>query len=431
MLQQVQAALPGTGNILRRVLTNGISVLVHENHTSPTVIISGYVHAGSQDDDPDKLGLANFTIDVMERGTGNRTFDQLYEEIESIGASFGINAGTHTTYFGAKGLSDHLSLLLDILKDALCNPSFLPEQVEKTRAELMTELQERIHDTRTMAALTFYELAYPKSHPYHRSQLGYIETLTAIKRPHLVTFHEKHISPKDMVIVIVGDVHAERVVTEVARLFSDWQHDAVKREKLPPVPALRKRLTKSVLVEDKTQSNVVLGWPGPARKHPDFMPCFLANTVLGVFGMYGRLGKKVREENSLAYYAYSSISGGLGPGPWKINTGVDPANIQRVLDIMLSEIQRILDEPIPEDELEDSKAFLTGSLPLHLETNAGVAQAIINIERHNLGLDYLRHYKETIMRINALDIQTAVQHWIHPRHYALAIAGPTTTLDDE
>ena len=146
--------------------------------------------------------------------------------------------------------------------------------------------------------------------------------------------------------------------------------------------------------------------------------------------MYGRLGKKVREEHSLAYYAFSSLNGGLGPGPWTINTGVDPANIDRAIEVILGEVQCILDEPIPEEELEDSKAFLTGSLPLHLETNEGLVQAITNIERHNLGLDYLRHYKDTIMRISALDIQTAVQHWMHPHHYAMAVAGPTTYSPD-
>ena len=422
--------LPGSDNIFRRVLPNGITVLVHENHTSPTVVVSGYLQAGSQDDPAEKLGLASYTVDVMERGTEARTFDQLYEQIESVGASFGLHAGTHTTSFGAKGLSDHLPLLLDIIKDTLCNPAFRPEQVEKTRAELMTDLQERIHSTRRMASLAFYELVYPPTHPYHWSQLGYQHTIKAIQHDDLVAYHIKHISPQDMVIVIVGDVEPVRVVDEVTRLFSDWQHDVQKRDGIPDVPHLNKRLYKSITIEDKVQNTVVLGWPGPARSNVDFLPCFLGNTVLGVFGMYGRLGQKVREENGLAYYAYSSISGGLGPGPWRINTGVDPDNVPRVLDIMQVEVQRILNELIPEDELEDSKAFLTGSLPMHLETNEGITQAILNIERHHLGLDYLRQYKASLISIQADDVQTAIQQWLHPSNYALAIAGPNHSMEN-
>ncbi|TFG72553.1 MAG: insulinase family protein, partial [Anaerolineales bacterium] len=411
-------------------LSNGMTILVHENHIAPTVVVSGYLWSGSEDDPLDQLGLANFTVDVMGRGTINRTFSQLYEEIESIGASFGMHTGTHTTYFGAKGLTEHLPILLNIIKDALCNPAFLPEQVEKTRTELITHIEERIYDTPSMAALTFNEMAYPESHPYHWSHIGYEHTLTGITQSHLVNFHAQHFSPEHMVIAIVGDINSENVVSRVTELFSDWQPKVKKRSPLPLVAPLTDQRIKSVYVEDKTQSNIILGWPGPARKHPDFMPCFLANTVLGVFGMYGRLGKKVREEHSLAYYAYSSITGGLGPGPWTINTGVDPANTGRALDVILIEVERILDEPIPEDELEDSKAYLTGSLPLHLETNEGLMQSIINMERHALGLDYIQHYKANIMRISAQDILKSVQHWMDPNIYVLAVAGPTTYTPD-
>ena len=425
MVQQSPAALPGSENILRCVLPNGITVLVHENHTSPTVVVSGYLYVGSQDEDPEKRGLANFTVDVMERGTTNRSFEQLYEEVESIGASFGFNSGTHTTYFGAKSLSDHLTLMLDIIRDVICFPLFLPTQVEKVRVELLTGIEERANDTRRMATRTFYELAYPASHPYHWSQIGYTDTLAAIKLPDLTTFHKSQVTPENMVMVIVGDVDAQQVVSTVTELFSAWNHAAVKRPGFPVVPSLDTRLTRSIVIEDKVQTNIVMGWPGPARKHPDFLSCFLANTVLGVFGMYGRLGKRVREENSLAYFAYSSISGGLGPGPWRINTGVDPDNIDKVLSIIQEEIKRMVEEPIPDDELEDSIAYLTGSLPMHLETNEGLAQSIINIERHKLGLNYLRQYRQSIMQISPSDIINAVQNWIDPDNIAISVAGPT------
>ncbi|MDF1513909.1 MAG: pitrilysin family protein, partial [Anaerolineae bacterium] len=380
--------------------------------------------AGSLDDPPDKHGLASFTIDVMERGSTRRTFAQLYEEVEGIGASFGLNSGSHTMYFGAKSLSEHMPHLLDILQDVLRNPSFNPEHVEKTRAEILADIQERSNSTHRMASLEFYQLAYPENHPYHWSQLGYESSINRITREDLIHFHQTHISPRNSVLVMVGDVDGHQAVDMVSKLFSDWHHTPVQRPDLPVVPRLERRLEKSILIEDKVQSDVILGWPGPARAHPEFLPCFLGNTVLGVFGMYGRLGQAVREQNGLAYYAYSSISGGLGPGPWRINTGVEPGNVLRVVDILRDEIRHILEHPVPEDELEDSRAFLIGSLPMHLETNEGLTQAIINIERHQMKLDYLREYTEMIRGISATEVQTALQHWLHPDQFALSIAGP-------
>ena len=139
-------SLPNAGDIHRQTLPNGITLLARENFASPTVVVSGYLEVGSQDEPPEKLGLTGFTTDVMERGTRNRSFSQLYEEIESIAASFGVNAGTHTTSFGAKGLADDLPTLLDILNDVIRNPTFNAEQVEKARAEILTDVHERDND---------------------------------------------------------------------------------------------------------------------------------------------------------------------------------------------------------------------------------------------------------------------------------------------
>jgi zinc protease len=150
----------------------------------------------------------------------------------------------------------------------------------------------------------------------------------------------------------------------------------------------------------------------------------VANTVLGIFGMYGRLGRRVREENGLAYYVYSKLSGGTGPGPWRILGGFDPQNVEQGQALIFDEIRRLRDERIPRSELEDSQSYLAGSLPLHLETNEGVARSLVNIERYDLGLDYLLQYREMIRSVTAKEIQTVVQRRMDPDHLAVAVAGP-------
>ena len=417
-------SLPGPNDILRQTLPNSITLLVRENFASPTVVVSGYAKVGAADEPSDETGLAGFATDVMERGTHHRSFAQLYEEVESIAASFGINSGIHTTSFGAKGLVEDLPLLLDILNDVLRNPAFDAEQVEKTRAEILTDIQKREHDTGRMAGLTFRELTYPPDHPYHRSQLGYTDTITGITRDDLAHFHERFFTPQDAVIAVVGAIKAADAVQAVTQTFGDWQADRPARAPMPDAPKLTSRNEKRVAVPDKTQSNLILGWPGPARLDPDFIPAFLANTVLGVFGLYGRLGHSVRETNGLAYYVHSVIDGGIGPGPWRVTAGVNPANVDKAVDLILEELRHIRDTRIPKDELNDSKSYLTGSLPLQLETNEGVAHTLINMERYNLGLDYLQKYTEMITAVTADQIQTVAQRWLDTEYFALAIAEP-------
>ncbi len=419
-------SIPGPEDILRRELPNGIVVLVRENPTNPTVVVSGYLEVGSRDEPPEQAGLASFTASALSRGTVHRTFDQIYEEVESVGASFGISAGVHSTGFGAKCLAEDLPRILDVLADVLRHPVFPAKEVDKLRGEIITDLEERAHDTRRMAALTFRELAYPPGHPYGRSVDGYIETISPLQADDLRNFYRAHYSPRGMVIVLVGAVEAERAVEMVERAFGDWDGPAPNRPSLPPVAPPEEVRQKFVPIPGKTQTDIVLGYPGPARTDPDFLDAVVCNTILGVFGMMGRLGDKVRDEEGLAYYSYSRVEGGRGPGPWTVIAGVNPANVERALESIRAEIRRISQEPVPPDELADSQAFLTGSLPLRLETSDGVARAILEMERYGLGLDYLQRYSDLIWAITPERVLAVARRYLNPDAYILALAGPPT-----
>lgn len=417
-------SIPGPKDIKRHQLPNGIVVLVRENHVSPSVVVGGYLQVGACDERPEQAGLAVFTAGGLMRGTVNRTFEQIYEELESVGASVGVSGGTHTTGFGAKSLAEDLPLALDTLADVLRQPIFPGDEIEKLRGEILADLAERVHDTQRMAGLTFNELAYPEGHPYARSLSGYTETIGALNRDDLAEFYAGGYGPLGMVIVVVGAVEAADALAQIEAVFGDWEGGAYERAPLPDAPRITEVRRQVVSIPDKTQSDIILGYPGPARAAPDFLDAFVCNTILGVFGLMGRLGEKVREEQGLAYYSYSRVSGGPGPGPWRVIAGVNPANVEPALAGIRAELRRICEEPVKAEELDDSKAFITGSLPLQLETNEGVAQAILNMERYELGLDYLQRYADLIGEITVEQVQAVARHWLDPDAYALAIAGP-------
>jgi zinc protease len=419
-------SIPGPNDITRHELPNGIVVSVRENHASPSVVVSGHVHVGAYDERPEQAGLAAFTAGALMRGSAKRTFAQIYEELESVGASAGVSSGTYTSGFGAKSLAEDLPLVLDVLTDALRHPTFPPDEIEKLRGEILTDLEERAHDTGRMAGLAFHELAYPTGHPYARSLAGYVETIGEIRRDDLAAFHAGGYGAQGAVVVVVGAVRAEEALAQVEAAFGGWAGSTCERTPLPQVPRITDVRERCVPIPGKTQSDVVLGYPGPARTDPAYLDAAVCNTVLGVFGLMGRLGDKVRDEQGLAYYAYSRVDGGPGPGPWRVIAGVSPANVARAVASVRAEIARICEEPVGEQELADNKAFITGSLPLRLETNEGVAQSILDMERYGLGLDYLQRYSDLINAITAEQVQAAARRWLDPDAYALAIAGPAT-----
>lgn len=104
--------------------------------------------------------------------------------------------------------------------------------------------------------------------------------------------------------------------------------------------------------------------------------------------------------------------------------GVNPTNVERAIAGILHEVGRMRDEPLPPDDLTDSQSFLTGSMPLKLETNEGIANTLLDIERYNLGFDYLSRYAGLVNEVTVQDVQEIVRQYLDPETYVLAIAGP-------
>lgn len=419
-------SLPSPETITRAELPNGLTVLVFENHNSSSVVLGGYLWAGSLGETRDQAGLANFSAGLLLRGTERRTFRDINDALESVGAQLGFHGGVHTAGFGGKALAEDLDLLLDILADCLQHPTFPAAEADVLRGQILTDLKRRANDTHRMADLAFNALLYP-DHPYGRSVQGYEDSVSGLSTDDTAAFYRRCYSPRGMTLVVVGAVRAATVLDRVQALLGDWQAPgAASCRTLPPVPRPETTRSQVVTVEGKTQSDLLLGWLGLARTDPHYVKAHLANNVLGVFGMMGRLGENLRDRQGLAYYVYSRIEAGLGPGPWAAVAGVNPANVRRTIDGIRAEVRRLRDEPIKAEELANSQSFLTGSLPLRLETNEGLAGLLLDMERYGLGLDYLLRYRGLIESVTVDDVRDMARHYLDPDVYVLAVAGPHT-----
>jgi zinc protease len=422
--QDVTESLPGPDDIYREVLSNGVTVLTRSNFNSPSVVVAGNLDAGALFDPDEKLGLADFVTSALMRGTKKRSFDKIYSELESVGASLGFSSGVHKSGFNGRSLAEDLPLLLMLLSESLTQPSFPKAEMEKLRAQLLTGLSIRAQDTSDMASMLFDEILF-RGHPYSRPEDGKPETVKRITRDDLMRFHRDHYGPRGMVIALVGAVRADEAVRQVKRVFGGWQVKGQKEPpELPSLKLLKKTASKIHRIAGKSQSDLVIGTNGPKRLDPEFMSATLGNNILGQFGMMGRIGDVVREKSGLAYYAYSSLSAGIGPGSWEVSAGVNPQNVKKASDLIIDELKRFVQEGVSTDELSDSKANFIGRLPLSLESNGGVANALLNIERYDLGLDYYRHYAGLVNEINNEDVLNTARKFIDPDKLAIAVAGP-------
>lgn len=416
-------AIPGPDDVLRVELPNGIVVLARANYNSPSVVINGYLPAGSIFDEEKKLGLADFTAEALMRGTAKHSFTQIYDQLEAVGAGLGFSGGTHTTGFAGRALVEDLTLLLDLLAETLRNPAFPSAQMEKLRVALLTNLDLQQQDTKDRAGMAFDQIVYP-NHPYGRPDEGYPHTVRAIRRGDLKAFHRKYYGPKGLVLSVVGGIDPHKAVEMVSAALGDWRNPAQPDQ--PPLPAwkpLEARQDVHILMPSKSQSDIVIGTGGPPRSSEDFIPAGLGNMVLGKFGMMGRLGETLREQAGLAYYVYSELGASIGPGAWAVSAGVDPRDVERAIDLIFGELRRFVSEPVSDEELADVQANLVGSMPLSLESNTGVAVQLLHMERHHLGLDFLRRYPEMVRAVTPAQVLEASSRYLDLDRLAVVVAG--------
>ncbi|MCY4062929.1 MAG: pitrilysin family protein [Chloroflexi bacterium] len=424
-MTDLQTSIPNESNIIRAELDNGITLLVYENPAVQSVNVMGSLQAGSIYEKPEQSGLASLVAGALMTGTKGADFDAIHGALEDVGADLGFRGHVHKVGFSGKALAEDLSLLLDTAGDALRNPIFPAEHIERLRGERLTWLQYSSFDTRYRAAKAMREALYPDTHPYHYGTYGDQDSITKITDDNLREFHAGHFGPRGMILVIVGAVEASQAVQLAADAFGDWgnsEQPAVLQAHEPQNVAGGLRPT--VVVPGKTQSDIHMGIVGPARKADDYLAAQLANSVLGEFGMMGRIGKSVREEKGLAYYAYSRLGGGHGPDPWTISAGVNPDNVELAIASIMDEIERLTSATVTDEDLADNQSYFTGRMPLRLESNEGIASHIHSMESFELGLNYLADYERMIYRITKDDLLRAAQNYLRQEGMVVAVAGP-------
>ncbi|MFO7632613.1 MAG: pitrilysin family protein [Caldilinea sp.] len=419
----LSGALPSPETVVQTTLPNGLTILVRANHTSPVAVLQGSLRAGAVQESPEQAGLAAFIANMLTRGSAHYDYDAFNAAVENIGASLTVSADIHSTDVGITSLAEDFEQMLALLADIVRQPTFPAEHIERLRRMKLVHIQEREQDTASVAARRFNESLFGRHHPYGRATEGYLETVAALQRHDLAAFHERYYSPQGAVLAIAGDVDAQRIIDAVSSAFGDWMPKPIDQPTVEKVRFTERRRLHAPM-PGKVQSDIVIGTYGVRRNDPDFYAVRVANCILGQFGMMGRLGERVREEQGLAYYCYSASVAEQEDGLWFAAAGVNPTDIDATVDSILAEFERLGTELVGVEELADTQAYLTGIVPLMLETNEGVASTLLSMEWYELGMDYLQRYPSLIYGVTADDVQRVVARYLHPDRCVISIAGP-------
>ncbi|MCS7253202.1 MAG: pitrilysin family protein [Armatimonadota bacterium] len=408
------------------VLGNGVTVIAIEKRNHPSVTICGSVKAGSVRDEPNMRGLANMTSQMLTKGTVKRTWVQIAEELEDIGARIWTWCAYDFAGFGVECLSRYVERSMDVLADVLLNPSFPHEELEKCKLRTITLLRTREDDPWAVAAKMMRQTLYPSEHPYKHLVEGEEDSILRVDNNALLEFHSRWYRPNGAAFAVVGDIAPEEAFKLAERYFGGWEagSNEVETLKIADVQLQPPRFEVRTMV-DKSQVAVMLGQICVSRRDPDYYALNVFNCILGGSAGIGRLFNRVRGIEGLAYSVWSRILGQWGKGMFIAGAGVDPANVRKAIDSIRKQVAAICgDEPPSAVELSDAVNYIVGGFNFRIETNSGMAQAVLDAHMYELGVDYLRK-REEIYRSITLEqvIETARRH-INVDSLSTVVAGP-------
>ncbi|MCU1288990.1 MAG: putative Zn-dependent peptidase [Acidobacteria bacterium] len=408
------------GKPFETTLDNGLKIVIFENKRLPLVSYRLAFNSGDINDPQDAIGLTSAMASMLSEGTKNYTSRRFAEEIERLGASISASASDDFTIVAASGLSLYNSDILRLMSEMVFTPTFPEKELDLYKQNTIENLKYQRSQASFLANEQTARILYGE-HPYAAisSKASDIEKLS---RERLIDQHKKIFIPNDAIFIIVGDVETETLINEIKDLFGKWQKGDKQQAEFPQLPERRERTLTIVDRPGSAQSNIVISSLAFERTNPDYFSFIVMNQVLGA-GASSRVFMNLREEKGYTYGAYTRIDTKRLAGDFEATAEVRTPVTGDSLREFFYELDRIKDEKVSEQELQDAQNFLTGVFPIRAETQEGLTSLIVSQKLYNLPDDYLQTYRENVSAVTIEDVENIAKKYIHPDRMAIVIVG--------
>jgi zinc protease len=415
----------------RSSLGNGLAVLSARHGRLPIVTAQVVVDAGAARQDLIKAGLAHLTAEALDAGTHARSGDALAWEFERIGVELDAEAGWDAILVQVTAPTPRLEPALALLADVVRNASFPDAEIRRLRDEQIAELLQRRKEPRALANDMAAEFIFGKDAPYGRPLLGTEGYARALTRGDVVAFHRAFFVPATSSLMLVGDIEDAHARLLAERHFADWTGAAAPAPPAAPAaPAGRGTTVHIVDRPDAVQSEIRVGHVGVARDHHDYFPLIVLNTLLG--GAFtSRLNLNLRERHGFTYGVRSAFGFRRAPGPFVIQTAVATEVTARAVEEILREVHAIREQGATDEEVENARLYLSGIIPLELQTTQQLAGRLADIEIFDLPDDYFDSYAARIAAVTRADVERVAREHIHPDRLAIVIVGNASAVRED
>ena len=410
-------------------LANGLQLFAVPHGTLPLITFRVVVHAGAEHDTRERAGIAYLTANVLEAGTRTRSADRLAWDFEKIGAELDIDVVWDFAALTVTVPADRAEAAIALLAEVVLEPALQPEEIDRLRAEQLAVLMQREADPRAHANDQALRFIFDAASPYSRPLPGVSDSLRAITADDVAGFLETNWTSANAALVAVGAIDEAALRDLASRHFGNWSGE---RHAASPSTNAAARAARINLVHrpGAVQSEIRVGHVGLPRKTPDYYPLVIANNILG--GAFtSRLNMNLREKNGFTYGVRSSFAFRKHPGPFTIQTAVATDVTIRALTEIRNETEMLLRDGPTEEEVRAARDYLSGTIPLELETTEQIAVHAGEIFVFDLPLNYYSLHRDRLRSVTLEQAADAARKNVRMDDFIITIVGDAEALEQE
>ena len=409
-------------------LKNGITLHTIENHLVPTISIIGSIETGfiPENLEGEKPGIANFLTDVMNRGTQSMNYEQISERMAFVPYSFSTSGSYKGFFFQGNSLLEDADEMMTTGFDMVTNPPIREDDINKIRPRHIIAAKNRFKKTSIKAFYSLFNTIFD-GHPltkYNSTEAS----IKSITRKDLVSLHEKYFVPDNTVLMMIGDMTPEQMKNLAEKYFGNWKSSSPSFEipQTPPVKEFTKKEIKVFPEKDYTECTINIGFAPTNNVEPDEAETIaVMNYILAASALTSRMGIELRDKQGLIYGIKSELwSTSDNIGYWKFNTKTAPKNTEKLIKGIFSEIKKLFENGITDEELNAAKQRQLGLLPFRVETPDDVAQIVFDLLREKEPFDYFDKKADRIKAVTKEDVMKIARKYFTLDRFVISVDGP-------
>lgn len=407
-------------------LPNGLRIVTSRMPAARSVAICMFAGVGSRYEDFQvNAGVSHFLEHLLFKGSEHWPSTQVIgEAVDGVGGYHNAYTTKDLTNFYIKVPKRHVKLSLRILADMIQYPLLDPKEIDRERAVVLEEMNVWRDDPAGAIYDLLPEVLWPND-PLANEMIGSSKVIKTISRQAIYDYQQLYYGPENIVVSVAGDVEHQAIVDYVKDLMGNMKH-----RKPPRLKKVDLSLSDKLVIERQqptSQMHILIGCQAYSTNHQRNAAMAVVSTILGG-GMSSRLYLELRERQGLAYSVFSDYNSFVDTGAFSVYAGVSPENVDRAMQVIISELAKLKSDLISEAELTKVKHKLAGSMQLALESTSAIADRVgSRMVLHN----EIKLPDETIAEIEAVtpeDVQAVARDLFKAENLRLATIAPDTAV---